>query len=106
MGRHRDSPAAHRVGGREESYAVHGIAAAEKQPVFIPAPFREHELLPQAPQRGGGAEISGAVGPGRPGGTEYSYRAEYAPGGPYHKEGVKRKERNPARPAATRLCGI
>ena len=33
-------------------------------------------------------------------------RAQPAPRGPYHQEGVKRKERNPARPAATRLCGI
>ena len=94
------------MGGREESYAVHSDFAAEKQPVFVSAPFGEYELLSQAPQRGGGAEISGAVGPGRPGGTEYSYRAEYAPGGPYHKERLMRKERNPARPAVTRLCGI
>ena len=52
------------------------------------------------------AGLPGALGPGGSGGPEYPHRAEYAPGGPYHQERLMRKERNPARPAVTRLCGI
>lgn len=31
---------------------------------------------------------------------------ESAPGGAHYQERLRRKERNPARPAVTRLCGI
>lgn len=92
--------------GREARYADDGHAAAEEQPVFITAPGGKHQLFPQAPQPGGGAVLSGALRPGRPGGQEYAHRTQYAPGGAYYQERLMRKERNPARPAVTRLCGI
>ena len=70
------------------------------------APVRGRRFLPQAAEGGGGEGVSGAVRPGRPGGPESAGGAQPETGGPHRKERLMRKERNPAKPVVTRLCGI
>lgn len=74
--------------------------------IFYTAAVRRRGLLPASAEAGGGEAVSGAVRGGRPGGPECSGGAQPAAGGPHCEERLMRKERNPARPAATRLCGI
>lgn len=76
------------------------------QSVFHPAAVGGWRLLPAPAEAGGGKAVSGAVRGGRSGGPECSGGAQPAAGGPYCEERLMRKERNPARPAVTRLCGI
>ena len=86
--------------------AVPGDLFVDERPVLDPAPVREWRVLSAASESGGGEDVPGAVRPGGPGGQEYSGGAQFETGRPHREERLMRKERNPARPAVTRLCGI
>lgn len=91
-------------GGRRDAHSMD--AARAQRHVFFPAAVGGRRLLPQTAEGGGGAAIPGTVCCRGSGGPEQAGGAQLAPGGPHCEERLMRKERNPARPAVTRLCGI
>ena len=70
-------------------YARSCMADAQQPTVFTAAINRE---LSPALNGAGGTALSGTVCKGGLEGTEYSHRAQSAPGGPYHEEVLMREE--------------
>lgn len=88
------------------AYVVPGHLPGDERTVLHPPPVGGRRFISPAAEGGRGAGISAAVRPGGFGGAQHSGGAQPAPGGAHCEERLMRKERNPARPAVTRLCGI
>ena len=78
--------------GKGEYHADNGNAAAEKQPMPFFTLGGECQLLPEAAERAGGADVFGTLCRRRSGGQKHSDRAKYAVGRTYYQEGLPIKE--------------